>query len=185
MTGFAAENAEAPAENAESAGAGCSARRAWRLGGPALVAALTLLAGTMAGCGSDGDQQPDLVPRGVRELHCPLGCAPLRIEVCVDNLGGGSASEFDVTVNGSDRAQVGELAAGDQVCVQMVYGFGATGEPTVHVDSLEQVAEADETNNVLAFPHPSGTACDLLCVDTSASPAPTPPPPRSASRPRI
>lgn len=158
-------------------GAGCSA---WRLGGPVLVTALALLAWAMAGCGSDGDEQPDLVPSGVRELHCPLGCAPLRIEVCVDNLGGASAAEFDVTVNGSDQAQVAELAAGDQACVEMVYGFGASGEPTVQVDSLARVAEADETNNVLAFPHPSGTACDRLCVDTSPSPAPTPPPPRSA-----
>ena len=71
-----------------------------------LVAALTLLAWAMAGCGSDGDEQPDLVPRGVRELHCPLGCAPLRIEVCVDNLGGGGSPAFDVTVNGTDRVLV-------------------------------------------------------------------------------
>jgi hypothetical protein len=94
-------------------------------------------------------------------------------------VGDGDASAFDVAINDSDRAAVGGLVAGEQRCVEIIYGFAAEDEPVVHVDSLDQVTESDETNNVTTFPHPSGTACDIICVDTPARPAPTPPPPTS------
>jgi len=138
-----------------------------------------IILAAIGGCGSQGSEEPDLVPSSVRELHCPLGCAPLKLEVCLDNLGDGDASAFDVTVNDSDRAEVADLSAGEHVCVEVIYGFGAKDEPVVQVDSLDQVAESDESNNTLTFPHPSGTACDIICVGTAARPFPTPPPPRS------
>jgi len=132
------------------------------------------------GCGSGDSEQPDLVPSSVRTLPCG-GCAPLVLEVCVDNLGAGEASGFDVTVNELDRADVTGLAAGQEACVEIEYTFAHDGPanagPFVQVDSLDQVQESDESNNILMFPQPSGTECDLICTRSPARPVATPPPP--------
>jgi len=137
-----------------------------------------LAAVLMNGCGSDSGGNPDLVPTSLRELYCASsGCGPLLLEVCVDNIGDGDASQFDVTLNDSHRADVAALAAGESACVQIESGVAGPGyQAVVDIDSLDEVAESDESNNRLTFPVSDPTRCDLICRDP-AHPAPTPPPP--------
>jgi hypothetical protein len=87
-----------------------------------------------AGCGSGSDDLPDLAVTAVRELPCPGTCAPLRLEVCVENRGQAEASSFLVTVNEQDGASVDGLAAGAEACPAIAYPFsGAVGQPHVTV----------------------------------------------------
>lgn len=136
-----------------------------------LTAAALTAAIVISACGSDtSDGQADLVPLSVRQLHCPFACRPLRLEVCVANQGDADAGDFVVSVNGRDDAALDALAAGADACVDVVYTFGTPpAQPFVAVDSLDVIAESDESNNVATFPHPNGTACDLIC-----EPLPTP-----------
>src|SRR5262245_23961184 len=95
---------------------------------PAFVAALrvAMAAILFGGCGTGDTEEPDLVPTSVRE-HCSGGasCYPLQLEVCLENLGEGDASNFDVTVNDSVRTEVAALAAGQEACVDIEYSLAA------------------------------------------------------------
>lgn len=145
------------------------------ISGTARLVGLAL--GLLAACGSDSDELPDLALTVVRELHCPGACAPLRLEVCLENRGEAEASNFLVTVNEQDSASVDGLAAGAQTCASVAYTFsGVVGQPNVIVDALDEVAESDESNNTLNFPPPGGTRCDVICFNKTAPTVPTPAP---------
>lgn len=126
------------------------------------------------------ESRPDLIPISVQP-HCAPGessCAPLMLLVCIDNQGPGDASSFLVSINDHDDARIAGLPSGGNICVDVVYTdlFQNIPQPSVFVDSLNEVDESNEANNVLTFPQPSGTMCDIICSNHTAAAAPAPTP---------
>jgi hypothetical protein len=122
---------------------------------------------------------PDLVPTGVHLLPCPGGCAPQPIELCVANRGSLKADHFLLALNDGVVAEVSDLVPQAESCVATTYPGGQAGEGPARfsVDADHEVVESDESNNVLSFPRPNPTACDILCSGGAASPQRTPTPP--------
>jgi len=99
--------------------------------------------------------------------------------VCVDNSGQENAAAFVVAINGTDRASIDALAAGDEACVDIVYGSIFSPDPhSVTVDYFDDVEESDEGNNGQVLPTPNRTRCDAICPSAArdAVRTPTPPP---------
>ena len=98
----------------------------------------------------------------------------------MENIGEADASPFLVTINEDDSASVDGLAFGSETCVEIAYTLFVVDQPSVTIDSLDEVAESDESNNTMTFPRPSGTRCDIICYSRSAPPVRTPVPPFNA-----
>lgn len=115
-------------------------------------------------------------------------CAPMLLNVCVENIGSADSPSFVVSVNGmldhGASTRLNQLASGEFRCLDFVYDFSIfrVREPFIHVDILSEVVESDERNNTLNFPQPSGTQCDIICPDYAPRPNPTPPPPQRQHR---
>lgn len=108
----------------------------------------------------------DLVPARVRELPCPGGCGPQRIEVCIDNIGPlGTNAAIAFAVSSQSVGEIRGLGAGAEACVDVVYPRGgeSDGQATLTIDPDNQIPEINEDNNVLSFPAPNPTACDPIC----------------------
>lgn len=109
---------------------------------------------------------PDLVVTSARNLPCPGGCAPARVEICVANQGHRDAGRFGISLNGICAAELDALAAGADTCLTRTYRFAGSGEHAlVRIDSADTVQEDDESNSELSFPRPNPTACDRICGD--------------------
>lgn len=130
---------------------------------------------------------PDLVGSVVGS-HCERdSCAPLFLDVCVQNIGEGDAPSSVVTINphwgGGHSQRIGALAAGARTCTAFNYDvfLFSVREHFLLVDAFQEVEESNELNNRLDYPQPSGTQCDIICTDEEARPVrtPTPPPPPS------
>ncbi len=106
---------------------------------------------------------PDLIVTSVQP-HCVWdSCAPMLVDVCVQNIGPAAASAFVVSVNDSlddtGSTRIDHLAAGSSSCSSFNYDrfLFTVANPSVRVDALGEVEESNEANNVLTFPPPSGT----------------------------
>lgn len=119
---------------------------------------------------------PDLLPTTASALHCPGGCGPQQIEICVTNAGGADASAFSVQLNGDDVAELLGLNSGMETCFVTSYRYHSEPDALVLVDEDNQIVEDDEDNNVLRFPTPNPTACDVICEFEVSGKTPTPMP---------
>ncbi len=141
---------------------------------------------------TDLQPQPDLVIRDFRiELETAAGCdydsTQLGIAVTVENVGNADAGPFTVEANGTQQAVHRGLMAGGHI--RLWFGGYASGENTTTVDSLLQVEERDEENNVvsqmLPIPTlpPTCTPPEDEAPTSVPSPVPTPLPAATAAPP--
>jgi hypothetical protein len=92
-------------------------------------------------------QLPDLEIGGYTVTYddCPWG-GPGTVAVSVDNFGVGDAGPFEVTINNSTTTLDGLGSLGEAEAA-VTFNEGPVGSINAEVDSAQQVAEVDETNN--------------------------------------
>jgi hypothetical protein len=92
-------------------------------------------------------QLPDLEIGGYTVTYddCPWG-GPGTVSVSVDNFGVGDAGPFEVTINNSTTTLDGLGSLGEAETA-VTFDEGPVGSINAEVDSAQQVAEVDETNN--------------------------------------
>ena len=92
-------------------------------------------------------QLPDLEIGGYTVTYddCPWG-GPGTVAVSVDNFGVGDAGPFEVTINNSTTSLDGLGSLGEAETA-VTFDEGPVGSINAEVDSAQQVAEVDETNN--------------------------------------
>jgi mannan endo-1,4-beta-mannosidase len=121
---------------------------------------------------------PDLTVSSMAIVPQWSGCpnAPLVLSVRVSNIGAASAGAFAVTANGATQ-QVAGLAAGQSTTLQFT-SFYYSSPNTATVDSANQVAESDETNNQRSqlLPIPDQAPCTPTPTTPTATRTPTPTP---------
>jgi len=124
---------------------------------------------------------PDLTITSIelmpQSLSCPYG--PLGLKVWVKNIGSADAGPFVVTGNNTTQTVAG-LAAGQQTSVWFST-YTISGINTATVDSANQVAESDESNNQRSgslMPPPLA-----VCPQTPTPPTVTPPTPTNTPTP--
>jgi hypothetical protein len=125
---------------------------------------------------SGGGTLPDLVVSSLRISDnasggCISGPSPLGLLVTVANTGASAAGSFAVTANGSPAQTVSGLAAGASTTLWFA-GYQSSGPNTATVDSANQVAESNETNNTLSQQVPVPTPRPT-CTATTAPPTAT------------
>lgn len=100
--------------------------------------------------------------------HCVTEYGPLVLHLCIANEGDGAAGPFAIAVNGAAQARSDGVAARATSCIEAgpAEDFRA-GSVTVMLDSRDEVAERDETNNAWdsSYPLPVPTP-PLLCTAT-------------------
>jgi hypothetical protein len=133
---------------------------------------------------------PDLFAANVQVVDAcvvqPSGTLQGQLEVFVSNLGVTASGPFNITVNGQPFARIQTVAPNGGS--EFPRGPLATGMLEVEIDSDDEVAEADENNNLLvqtvpepvdppactSTPTPSGTATRTPTVTPTPSQTPTP-----------
>ncbi len=92
-------------------------------------------------------QLPDLEIGSYRVTYddCPWG-GPGTVAVSIDNFGVGDAGPFEVTVNEQTTNLEGLGSLGEAEAA-VSFAEGPVGSINAEVDSAQQVAEVDETNN--------------------------------------
>lgn len=124
------------------------------------------------------DLQPDLVPvRAFDFCVTRSSCLTMEMEICTQNRGGGPSGPFRISANGDRSAtwEIPGLAAFSEICVVAPYDeFVDPGSlAIIAVDSLQRVAESDETNNTLIIPAPERTKCDTCSPRLVGTPVPS------------
>jgi hypothetical protein len=95
----------------------------------------------------DASERPDLafLWYTVSYDDCPWG-GPGSITAHIQNAGGGEAGAFHVIIN-QQETQVSGIPAGGEADARVRFAAGPMGRVSVELDTLNEVAESDETNN--------------------------------------
>jgi hypothetical protein len=130
--------------------------------------------------GCDGEL-PDLAAisadvAGCSGMYCDQfgchQCGGYKFRVCLENHGAAVSQDIAFRLSGRQYSDVlDSLGSGENACVDVPYGIVSFGEQLFEVDPEGAIADSDRTNNVVSFPAPNPTGCDVPCPE--ATPTPT------------